>query len=307
MAPQHTQHTRTPTPTRTTTPTLTATPTRTPTRTPTNTRTLTPTRTPTPTLTPTQTRTSTPTPTATPTRTPTRTATPTKTATATRTATPSRTPTNTPTNTRTLTPTRTPTPTSTPTQTRTSTPMPTVTATPTPTNIPTLTNTPTATPTFTPAGETGCTEQNVDGARANIDVNSKAARAKAISATRVLKKLAPKNINVLAYIRKIILAANAAGNKTWVNTFTFLPTTIFICPSGCSGQQTIVSSKVAITSNIDSQLKIILDITKQIRKRTKSKTFLAQANRLDKEGRDITANMKRLLADVPDSGYRSAC
>lgn len=252
-----------------------------------------------PTATPTPTNTPTYTPTNTPTNTPTKTPTPTPTYTFTPTRTPTHTPTNTPTNTPTKTPTRTPTPTNTIKCDCTPTP------TPTPTKTPTVTPTATATATKTPGT---CLPINVGGAQASSDILADQLNKKVTSATRILQKIKGKrNKATNTFISKARRDAKSAYVKVWGNIFSQIPTTVFSCSSGCIGQQQIVSSKATIFKGMDTQLSIVTRVTKQIRKSTRSKTYIKQVTRLERDAKNVYTNMKRLLNDVPDAGYKSAC
>jgi hypothetical protein len=172
---------------------------------------------------------------------------------------------------------------------------------------PTITPTPTPTATPTPGGQTECVPIKIDGALATTDIQADQLNKKVVSATRILQKAFPKNKKVLAFIKKARADAKNAYVKTWGDIFGLLPATVYSCPSGCTGQQTVFSAKATIFSGINSQLEVILRATREIKKRIKSKSTTSQATRLEREGRNISANMRRLLNDVPDGGYRNAC
>ena len=49
------------------------------------------------------------------------------------------------------------------------------------------------------------------------------------------------------------------------------------------------------------------DLVAKIKTLTKNKNLIAQANRLDKEGKNLTASMSRILSNLPSGGYKDAC
>jgi hypothetical protein len=60
-------------------------------------------------------------------------------------------------------------------------------------------------------------------------------------------------------------------------------------------------------SGVNNQLALVISSTREIRKRTSASKPRAESVRIEREGRSISANLKRLLGDIPDTGYRSAC
>jgi tetrahydrodipicolinate N-succinyltransferase len=131
---------------------------------------------------------------------------------------------------------------------------------------------------------------------------------KTISAIRVLQKVAgKKNSTVNKLIRQTVSTARKAYTTTWQGVFTQIPASVFICEKPCTEQVTVVSAKNNVFILIDRQITPLFRITREIRKRTKKKTYINQAVRLEREMRSIASNTKRLLNDIPDGSYRKSC
>jgi SPX domain protein involved in polyphosphate accumulation len=131
---------------------------------------------------------------------------------------------------------------------------------------------------------------------------------KTVSATRVLTKIVgKKNKSINRLIRVTVTSARKAYTQTWQGIFAEIPANVFVCEKACTEETTLVSSKQKVFALIDKQITPLFRITKEIRKRTKKKTYINQAIRLEREIRSIASNTKRLLNDVPDASYRRSC
>jgi hypothetical protein len=127
------------------------------------------------------------------------------------------------------------------------------------------------------------------------------------SGLKVFKKYARSTKANKAFIVKANRDARAAYVASWGAIMTEIPQTVYTCATGCTNQASLGNTKSKVFGAIDKQLEVVLRVMRQIRKATKAKTPVAQSKRLEREGRSVYSNMRRLLNDIPDASYKSAC
>ncbi len=153
-----------------------------------------------------------------------------------------------------------------------------------------------------------CTPLNVNGAISQTDIEADRLNKKTVSATRVLERIkGKKDKTTQKFIRKARADAKAAYTKSWTNVFGLIPSTVYLCPSGCATQTTLVGSKSVVIASLDAQLAVFNRVTKQIRRVTKKSSFLTTTKRLEKDAKDTYANMRRLIDDVPNGSFGKNC